>query len=189
MWYTRKGDAGTTKLFDCPQGTRLSKSSPVFEALGTLDELNCAIGFAKALSKEAGISLLIGSEKVAYPLILERLQNVLFTIQAELGGSDMHALSTHVEYEEKIVAEVESILPPITSFIVPGGTPLGAYLDVCRTIARRAERLVVGVHEREERKVSAESLQFLNRLSSVLYALARHANYVGGVSERGPEYI
>ena len=188
MWYTRKGDNGTTKLFDCPQGTRLSKSSPVFEALGTLDELNCALGYAKALSYRGNNSLLIDGEKVSYPQMLERLQNILFMIQAELGGSDMHALIEHVEYQEKIVAEVESVLPPVTSFIIPGGTELGAYLDVCRTISRRAERLVVGVHEREERKVALPSLQFLNRFSSVLYALARHVNYAGGISERGPKY-
>lgn len=188
MWYTRKGDNGTTKLFDSPQGIRFSKSSPVFEALGTLDELNCVLGYAKVLSIKGDNSLLLGTEKVSYSQLLERLQNILFVIQAELGGSNMHAVSEYVEYEEKIIAEIESVLPPVTSFIIPGGTQLGAYLDVCRAVSRRTERIVVGVQEKGERKVDVDSLRFLNRLSSVLYALARHANYTEGVFERGPKY-
>ncbi len=188
MLYTRKGDTGTTKLFDCPQGVRLSKSAAVFTALGTLDELNCALGFAKALAKKSRDMLGIFGRRTAYHAIIERLQDILFVVQAELGGSAMHPGKADIQFAELIVHEVETLLPPVNSFIIPGGGETGAYLDVCRTIARRAERTVLIAVEKEQRPVSAETLQFLNRLSSVLYALARFANYQEGYSERRPAY-
>lgn len=188
MLYTRKGDGGTTKLFDCPAGTRLSKSAPVFAALGAVDELNSCFGYVAALAKGEQLALPMNEEKKSYEDIIVRMQEILFCIQAELGGSDIHAKKEHVDFAEAIVAEVEKLLPPITSFIILGGSPAAAYLDVCRTIARRTERAVVTVHETEERKVSAESLQFLNRLSSVFYALARFANFQQGIPEKSPKY-
>lgn len=188
MLYTRKGDNGTTKLYDCPAGTRLSKCAPVFEALGTLDELNCSLGYAKVLARQSKDALGLFGKKTSYVLIIERLQNILFTIQAELGGAGKHPTNEAVMFAERIVHEVETLIPPVTSFIVAGGGETGAYLDICRTIARRAERGVIEALEREERSVSEPTLQFLNRLSSVLYALARFANYQEGFSERSPQY-
>ena len=188
MLYTRKGDSGTTKLFDCPQGARISKSTAVFKALGTLDELNCSLGFAVVLSRKSHDALGLSGQKTSYVTILERLQNTLFTIQAELGGADIHPIKADVDFAEFVIAEVETVLPPVTSFIVPGGGETGAYLDVCRTIARRAERSVIEALEKDNRPVSEVTLKFLNRLSSVLYALARFANYQEGFSERPPRY-
>ncbi len=188
MLYTRKGDNGTTKLFDCPQGTRLSKSSTVFEALGTLDELNCSLGFAATLAKKSCDTLGLSGQKTPYAVILEHMQNILFAIQAELGGSDTHPDPDDVEFAELVVSEVETILPPVTSFIIPGGSETGAYLDLCRTIARRAERNVIKAIKEDGRSVSESTLKFLNRLSSVLYALARFANYQEGFSEHSPKY-
>ena len=188
MLYTRKGDSGTTKLFDCPQGKRLSKNAAVFEALGTLDELNCSLGFAIVLAKRSRDTLNLSGQKTFYAAILERLQNTLFAIQAELGGADIHPSNADVNFAEFVVAEVETVLPPVTSFVVPGGGETGAYLDVCRTIARRAERSVIEALEKDGRSVSEATLKFLNRLSSVLYALARFANYQEGFSERPPRY-
>ena len=188
MLYTRKGDKGTTKLFDCPQGTRMSKSAVTFEALGTLDELNSSLGYAKVLAARTGASVLMDGEKHLYTALIGRIQNMLFTTQAELAGAQKQVTEADVLFEEQIVAEVEKDLPPITSFIVSGGGETGAYLDVCRTIARRAERGVIEAMETDKRVVSDETLKFLNRLSSVLYALARYANHQEGFTERAPEY-
>lgn len=188
MLYTRKGDNGTTKLFNCPSGQRISKADPVFEALGTLDELNASLGYAKALSQKSGDMLMVDLHKVSYHEIIEVFQQSLFCLQAELGGSDIHISNTHIIYLEKVVHEVETFLPPITSFIVPGGGLTGAYLDVARTVARRAERQLVTLQHKKERVISNEGIIFLNRLSSVLYALARFANYQEGYFENKPEY-
>jgi len=177
MLYTKKGDGGTTKLFESPSGVRISKDSYIFEALGSVDELNSHIGYAKAIAIQ-------NKDKET----LEKIQNILFSLQAELGGADKNIAEHHVKFLEDLVAEVESIIPPITSFIIPGGTPLGAYLDVCRTVARRAERSVIRVREKKERTISDTSIQFLNRLSSVFYALARLINYQAGLTEEKPNY-
>ncbi len=188
MLYTRKGDSGTTKLFDCPQGTRVSKSAFIFEALGTLDELNSSLGYSKVLSKKSKSVIAMKTQYISYEEILERFQNNLFCIQAELGGSKMHATKNHILYIEKIIKKIEELLPPIKSFIVPGGGETGAYLDIGRTIARKAERQVILLRESKERIIHDNSIIFLNRLSSALYALARFANYQEGYSEKKPEY-
>jgi cob(I)alamin adenosyltransferase len=188
MLYTGKGDNGTTKLFDCPQGTRLSKSSYIFEVLGILDELNSSLGYAKALSRKSIDMLSVDNKKVPYEDIIETLQQNLFCIQAELGGSDIYIKKDHILYLEKVIAEVETVLPPIKSFIVPGGGESGAYLDITRTIARKAERGLVSLRDKKEKVISDESITYLNRLSSVLYALARFANYQEGFSEEKPDY-
>ena len=188
MLYTRKGDNGTTKVFDCPQGVRMKKSSAVFIALGTLDELNSSIGYAKVLSGKSKDRVGIFGKQTSCVLILEKIQNILFTIQAELGGSQKSATESDVLFSERVVYEVETLILPINTFIVCGGGETGAYLDVCRTIARRAERAVLIAIEQDNRKVSDTTLQFLNRLSSVLYALARFANYQEGFSENRPSY-
>jgi len=188
MLYTRKGDNGTTKLFDCQQGMRLTKSSPVFEVLGTIDELNSTLGYSKVLSCRSKNKLSIDNKKVPYEEIIEELQQNLFSIQAELGGSDIHLKKDHILYLEKVIYEIETVLPPIKSFIVSGGGECGAYLDIARTIARRAERGLVSLRDKEERNIGKQSVAYMNRLSSVLYALARFANYQEGYSERKPEY-
>ena len=79
-------------------------------------------------------------------------------------------------------------MPPIKSFIIPGGGETGAYLDIVRTITRRAERHLILLRDKKERIISSDSITYLNRLSSALYALARFANYQGGFSEKKPEY-
>lgn len=188
MLYTRKGDHGTTKLFNCAQGERLSKSDFVFEVLGLLDELNCVIGYAKVLSRKSNNVLSVKGENISYDKILEILQQNLFCIQAEIGGSDIHLTKDHVLYLEEIISEVEKVLPPINSFVVYGGGESSAYLDIARAVARRVERQMVLLKEQKSRLVGEESLIFLNRLSSVLYALARFANYQEGYVENNPNY-
>ncbi len=188
MLYTRKGDGGTTKLFTTPQGVRIGKDSKIFEALGTVDELNASLGYAKALCRNEQLTVLIGLQRMPYEKVLTELQNTLFTIQAEIAGSDMHPTVHTIEYVENIIFQIETLLPPVQSFVVPGGTLAASYLDICRTIARRAERLLVTVSLGKYCEVSPETLQFMNRLSSVLYALARFGNYTGGISEDPPHY-
>lgn len=188
MLYSGKGDNGTTKLFDCPQGVRLSKSAFVFEVLGTLDELNSSLGFAKVLSKKSNNALTLEKRQVSYEEILETFQQNLFCIQAELGGGEFHATRKQIVYLEKIIGEIESLLPQIKYFIVPGGGEIGAYLDVARTITRRAERQLIVLRDKKERNIGEMSITYLNRLSSVLYALARFANLHEGYTETKPNY-
>ncbi len=189
MLYTRKGDNGTTKLFNCPEGTRLSKGSFVFEVLGTLDELNSSMGYAKALSSRYKNYLSVDLKNIKYQDIIEIFQQNIFSIQAELAGSDIHIKKEHILYLEKVIYEVDTVLPPIKSFVITGGGESSAYLDICRTIARRTERQLVSLKDKNERKINNESIIYLNRLSSALYALARFANYQEGYSESKPNYI
>ncbi len=188
MLYTRKGDDGTTKLFGCTQGARVSKADFVFEVLGSCDTLNCMLGYAKTLSKKSHDVLAIETDKVSYEEILETFQQHLFCIQAEISGSDTHPTQTHILYLEKIIYEVETLLPPITSFIIPGGSETGAYIDIVRTQARKTERDVVSLKQKKGSIISTESVIYLNRLSSALYALARFANYQEGHTEHAPTY-
>ena len=188
MLYTKKGDNGTTKLFNCPQGTRVRKSELVFEALGTVDELNCMLGYTKVLARNAKQMLFMKTIKVSYENILEKTQQALFSVQAELGGSPIHIKSDHISYLENVVFEVETVLPPINSFIIYGGGQVGAYLDLSRAVARRAERLVIAVFEKQNQSIHSNTFKFLNRLSSALYALARYANYEEGYTEKKPDY-
>ena len=136
MLYTGKGDNGTTKLFGCDQ--RMSKSSAIAEALGTVDEINSLIGFVKMKGKEV-----LAVSPLNYHDLLSDVQQDLFVIQAELAGADKHMDSERVKKVEDWIAAIEKELPPIKSFFVSGGTELGAHCDVARTVARRAERRVV----------------------------------------------
>jgi cob(I)alamin adenosyltransferase len=190
MLYTRKGDGGTTKLFDSPQGVRISKDDIIFEALGTLDELNSSIGYTKALTSTEAFpyTLTIQDKTITLKDLLELLQNNLFSIQAELAGFTPVVTQTHIEYEEAIIAAVEEVIPEVKSFLIPGGDVVSAYLDVCRTVARRAERLTVKTSLQYPDRVSEHLLQFLNRLSSVLYALARFVNHTQNMQEKPPTY-
>lgn len=186
MLYTRKGDGGTTKLFGCEQ-KRISKSSAVAEALGSLDEINSLLGLVKVRAKELGVAVKsLGDEPVWQ--IVHRIQHNLFIVQAELAGADKHLGEDKVKQLETVIDSIESEMPPIKSFFVSGGTELGATFDYARTIARRAERRVVKVVEEESREIGEHTRQYLNRLSSALYALARYSNFVAGVAEEPPTY-
>jgi cob(I)alamin adenosyltransferase len=182
MLYTRKGDDGTTKTFACDQ--RISKSSTIAEALGTLDEVNSFLGFAKLESFNA--SLMFGVEKVGD--IVHQTQQDLFIIQAELAGAPKAIGMEKVKWLESIVDQIENELPPIKTFFISGGTEIGSLFDFARTLARRAERRAVAVTEEGNAVLSAPTLAYLNRLSSLLYALARHSNHKSGIKESAPDY-
>ncbi len=181
MLYTGKGDNGTTKLFGCDQ--RMSKSSAIAEALGTVDEINAVVGFVKMKGKEV-----LAVAPLNYHDLLSDVQQDLFVVQAQLAGADKKMSEDRVAKIESWIAAIEKELPPISSFFVSGGTELGAHCDVARTVARRAERRVVAALEIEDHTQKPPIFAYLNRLSSLLYALARLANHRAGISEEKPHY-
>lgn len=183
MLYTGKGDNGTTKTFGCDQ--RISKSSAIAEALGSLDEINSFLGLCKIKSEKEKFILPNGT--IASKEI-HNIQKNLFIIQAEIAGSEISIKEEKIKDIEKIINDIEKELPPIKSFFISGGTKLAVLFDISRTIARRAERRVVEVSEEGKTKVSDFSKAYLNRLSSLLYALARLTNHKFGIKEESPDY-
>ena len=177
MLYTGKGDKGTTKMFGCDQ-QRISKSSELPEALGALDELNAFVGFVRM--RDAGESRIAD--------VLRDVQEKLFIVQAEVAGADKKVESSAVKQVEDIVNGIEKEIPPLKGFSIAGGTELSALLDVARTLARRAERRIIAVKEMNLRNLSPSTMAYMNRLSSLLFALARLANHLAGVSEETPRY-
>lgn len=187
MLYTRKGDDGTTKTFGCDQ--RVSKSSLVAEALGTLDEVNSFLGFVRAKSAATGFECDDPTNhRMQYADVVLEVQQNLFIVQAEVAGSEMSISEDKIKRIESITDSIERVLPPISTFFISGATELGGMFDFARTLARRAERRVVAVQEEGKRPVSPETRQYLNRLSSLLYALARISSRVGGREEIIPDY-
>ena len=184
MLYTRKGDDGKTKSYGCNQ--KLSKSSAIAEALGSLDEINSFLGLVKIESKD--VKWKVPGTSVKLENFINSIQGTLFIIQAEVAGFPKPLNADKVLEIEKVIDEIEKELPPIKTFFISGGTKLGALFDVIRTIARRAERRVVEVSEEGKTKISKETLAYLNRLSSLLYALARLSNHKSGVVEVPPSY-
>lgn len=196
MLYTKKGDAGTTSTFT----GKISKSSVLSDALGSLDEVNSYIGLSKVTAFESGFrirssvpSTHLGSSHdrkrgVLFGAVLDEVQQNLFIIQAEVAGAPKHIRKSKVTKVEKVIAQIEADLPPIRTFSIPGGSELSARLDVARTIARRTERAVVAVAESGERTFGASTLAYMNRLSSLLFALARLANVRYGIKDSAPTY-
>ena len=126
--------------------------------------------------------------KFTFGKIVHECQNNLFIIQAEVAGANKSINEDKVKEVENIIDTIEKILPPIKSFFISGGTELTASFDFARTLARRAERRVVAVHEEKVVNVGLNSLTYLNRLSSLLYALARLTNHKSGITEDKPRY-
>ena len=180
--YTGKGDRGTTKFFGCDQ-KRVSKSSAVAEALGDLDELNSFLGVVKVYKK--ALSFKVSGSSLSK--ILEEIQENLFIICAHVAGADKNIMEKKVRKMEELIAECEKELPEIKTFTITGGTELSALLDFARALARRAERKVVATND-ETGTINPEILKYLNRLSSVLFALARLTNLRSGIKETSPSY-
>lgn len=175
MFYTRSGDKGQTNVFGCRKsaGWRISKSSPKIEALGALDELNSLLGVCKVKSRNFEHSVF---------KILEDAQNDLFIIQGRVAGGDNKIKKNRIIEIEKIIDGIEKKLPKIENFIIAGGTELSVLLDYARAVARRAERRVAAI----KKEVGLDSLKYLNRLSSLLFALARFVNK--RIKEKKPRY-
>jgi len=177
MLYTGRGDGGTTTAFGCDQ-QRLSKSSELPEALGALDELNAFLGFVKVRGAES--PRIVGAMREA--------QETLFIVQAEAAGADKKVGEDAVTRVETLIHGIEKEIPPLKGFSIAGGTELSALLDVARTLARRAERRLVAAGEIQACALSTETLAYMNRLSSLLFALARLANHLAGIAEETPRY-
>ena len=184
MLYTRKGDGGTTKTFGCDQ--RVSKSSSIAEALGSLDEINSFLGLIKIKAGE--VSFILPDKKILVSETIDHIQQDLFIVQAEVAGADKTIVEEKVKWLESIIDDIEKTLPPIKTFFVSGGVELAALSDIARTIARRAERRIVGVVDEGKIKIGKDTLAYLNRLSSVLYAFARLFNHQDGIKEEAPKY-
>ncbi len=188
MLYTKKGDDGNTTIFGCNQS--ISKSSAVAEALGALDETNTYLGLCRVhLQSKKQINISIGKSNRSLGKIVFNIQETLFSIQAEVAGADKKVSKTKVTNIEKIINNIEKEIPPIHTFKLSGGSVISSHLDIARTIARRAERRVVAVHEEGLQKVGKNTLAYLNRLSSLLFALARYVNYVMDIHEDSPKYL
>lgn len=184
MLYTRKGDQGTTKIINSPE--RISKCSSVIEALGSIDELNSFLGLCRAKSKD--LVLKIGERDFILSEITLEIQENLFTIQAILAGADKKITLDKIQKIEFWVDEVEKHIPPIKSFLIAGGTELSAFYDIGRTLVRKAERGVVRAVDEKMAPADPEMLSYLNRLSSLLYAIVRAINHEAQIEEKKPSY-
>ena len=175
--YTKTGDKGDTGLFG---GGRVPKTHPRVEAYGDVDELNACLGMARAVEMMPRVDeVLVG------------IQRDLFAIGALLATPDREKMKRHLEkasIDERRVSELERAiddgdaeLEPLKAFIVPGGTPKAASLHVARTVCRRAERRVIALMPAEE--IPEIVVVYLNRLSDLLFTLARVANRRAGAGE------
>lgn len=180
MLYTRKGDEGNTSAFGCCQ--RFSKNSALAEALGSVDEINSLLGICKV--KAADFNFKING--LAASEIIEKIQENLFIIQANIAGADKKISQENIKFLEEITDAIEKKLPPIKSFFISGGAELAALLDYSRSVSRRAERRVVGLAG--TKKIADGILAYLNRLSSLLYALTRFVNFKLKIKEQSPKY-
>ncbi len=176
--YTRRGDAGETSLAG---GQRLPKDALRIDCYGTVDELNSFAGLA-ALSAAA--------EPALAPLgaILVRVQHELFNLGSLLATlpADLHPRQPRITDAEvlRLEAEIDAMnehLPPLRSFVLPGGSRLSAELHLCRTVCRRAERAAVALARQED--VPAEAVQYLNRLSDAFFVWSRWVNHTLGLPE------
>ncbi|MCP3902951.1 MAG: cob(I)yrinic acid a,c-diamide adenosyltransferase [Planctomycetes bacterium] len=178
--YTKTGDDGTTGLFG---GDRVGKDHPRVEAYGTVDELNAAVGLAAAAVDPGSAGL----DRIA--AIFSSLQSRLLDLGADLAtpAGSKHAGKVarldagHVGEVEGWIDEIDAANEPMTHFVLPGGTDLAARLHLARTICRRAERLLVTLGGSET--VTPEAIVYLNRVSDLLFAMARLANLAAGVAD------
>lgn len=178
MLYTRTGDTGTSGLFGTK--TRIKKDSLLYEALGTVDELNAFLGVIRSITKENDnlIPWIHGE--------VELIQEKLFVIQAELAGANKCLVSKDTDHLEEIINDIETVTGNPRGFIISGESKLASLFDFARTVARRAERSVVRAGS--IRTVSSSTTSYLNRLSSFLYAVARLLATLEGVPEKKPSY-
>ena len=175
--YTRTGDQGTTALFG---GDRVTKSHPRIEAYGTVDEVNSAVGLARSLLRGEP-----GEDRL--DPVLARLQADLFVLGADLATPSAAKPTVprmeagHAERLEREIDRFDEALLPLKHFILPGGTSAAAALHLARTVCRRAERLAVAAAGLEA--LNEHAVTYLNRLSDLLFVLARWANREAGLED------
>lgn len=186
-YYTSKGDAGTTTLFSCPKGVRISKGNDVFEVLGGLDELNSFVGLCRATARRASFPKMDASGRSEFLNLLRAIQEDLFIIQAECAGAVLRLSDAKIKCLEETMKRFAEKFPPILSFVIPGATELGARLDVARAVSRRVERVYIRQKQNDAARNPAVGV-YLNRLSSLFYVLARYANHAQDAVEQVPSY-
>ncbi len=173
--YTKTGDAGETSLFD---NTRVSKAHARVDAYGEVDELNACLGAVQAYLSDVDLAA-----------DLTQIQRDLFALGSELADpakriaervAKAHIRPVDADRLEGIIDRLELELPPLRRFILPGGTPAGSLLHLARTVCRRVERRVVGLGQGS---VDAILIVYLNRLSDLLFVMARAVNHRAGVPE------
>lgn len=174
--YTRSGDSGTTGL---GTGKRVAKFDPRVDAYGCVDEANATVGVAVCTAR---------AEQSPIVELLESVQHDLFDLGADLcmpigsdetAGTALRITADRVQALETMIDEHNAELAPLNSFVLPGGTRLASELHIARTVCRRAERVVVQLIELEPDQTSALTMQYLNRLSDLLFVLSRFVNDKG----------
>ncbi len=175
--YTKTGDKGQTSLFG---GKRISKDSSRIKAYGNIDELNAVLGICLSSKSNSEIKK-----------ILKKIQHQLFIAGADLATPNQlnapnQQKTVRLQPEatikiEKLIDRLQTKLPVLTNFILPGGSSLAAFLHLARTVCRRAEREITALQKEE--KINRELLPFLNRLSDLLFVLARYANKSAKIKE------
>jgi len=173
--YTKTGDSGETSLFD---NSRVSKADPRVDAYGEVDEVNACLGAALAAGVDADITA-----------VLTAIQKDLFAVGARLADPSSRiadrvtkaaVTAQQTDMLEATIDRLESELPPLRRFILPGGSPAGSLLHLARTVCRRAERRVVGLGTDA---IEPGVVIYLNRLSDLLFVMARAVNHRAGVPE------
>lgn len=173
--YTKTGDDGDTGLFG---GPRISKDAPRIEAYGTVDELNSVLGLVRSHGAAPEVDSL-----------LYRIQNELFNLGAQLATPNPVAKQTNMIGPSQIaglevaIDRYEESLAPLTQFILPGGTLAAAALHLARTVCRRAERRLITLVRQSSEPISPDLVIYLNRLSDLLFVLARAVNQAAGVAD------
>lgn len=176
--YTRTGDDGTTAL---GSGARIPKTHPRISAYGTVDETNACVGLARLHTG--------GPDFAALDAMLARIQNDLFDLGADLcvpetgeplGFEPLRIVGAQVDRLENEIDTLNADLQPLRSFVLPAGHPAAAHLHLARTVARRAERLMVEVAQTPGEMVSEAALRYVNRLSDFLFVASRWANARAG---------
>jgi cob(I)alamin adenosyltransferase len=174
--YTKAGDAGETGLID---GSRVPKDDLRVTAYGEVDELNAVLGLARAHGSDRAVRML-----------LHDIQKDLFALGAQLADPQARIAArkkkaavtpAQIEVLERAIDERQAAMPPLKAFLLPGGVPVAAVLHLGRTVCRRAERATVSLARRE--KVDPLVVAYLNRLSDLLFVLAREANLHAGEAE------
>lgn len=173
--YTKKGDKGETSLISKVKGEkrRVSKASQRVWTIGTLDELNSYLGVC--------VSYCESEEIINFVL---DIQKNIFTINSILAGADLKFSAYQTKKLENKIDEIDKIIVPLSNFILPSGAKLSAHFQFARSLTRRAERELTDLHS-QDKNVPLNIQKYVNRLSDMMFTLARYANHMAGVVEIG----
>ncbi len=170
--YTKSGDGGYSSVLG---DARIAKSDPIFEILGTLDELNACLGFAQ-------------HSRLKVKGIANQIQQDLFSLGALMASGEVPVVSvekleTRVTWLEETIDSLDEKVPKLQNFILPGGAEVACQLHLARAVARRLERALVEYYTSNKLEKSVVVLTYINRLSDLLFVMARYANFKLGVKE------